>query len=322
MPDVPPRTSSKSRIIKAGPPTTYDEGPILDVVAEYMDAPSPLSTMTRFPTLERLASPVENMDEHDLCRLAKDMGPARPPPPTGTLLPAHVQLLNDESAMFVEDVTDVFCVGADVNASRSWLEKIDARKPFYKDTFSSELFRQRAYHARMYYELALSIEIMDSDWVSRPALVMLRDSSLLELRSVELHIASFQLSNQMVGIKGEDGALLYKCAAFAWSLHVFLFDEIARLCNHKKGRKDVLALRPAVTDSKRELAVLIDSNVHACHKLTESGMPLLTHSKEPAFLYSTGKRMGLVIRALSEIVIVCEEEEEEEGKEKGKEVVE
>ncbi len=280
---------------------------ITDVIDEYVN--STASDEPPFVDCTRQL-PAVGTDESQLIEVAESMLAAYGLPThlAAAIVPhdtTQTTMLIDAADMFVEEVTDVFCVDIDVTRARSWRTKIDASQPFDLAEYNSALLQQRAYHARMYYELALSVEIMDREWLSRKPVSMLRDAALVELRGVELRIASYQLSHQVVGIKGASRESMFKCALFAWNLHLYMFDELSALCKHQRGRGDVLEMKPSHTDAKKELAISIDTNIHACQAIVVSGLGILLQTKQPDYIHQLGKRMGLTVRALDDVLVLC-----------------
>jgi len=217
--------------------------------------------------------------------------------PPGTTVTAGEQ----DTAGFIEDAADVFCVGD--NAPRRWRSYVNA-DVWNPSDHHDELLRHRAYHGRMVYELSLLLEMCSKDWVSMHTLDCLRTAGLVKLRAAEIHIASFQLSTKQVGMR-KDPDRLYAAARFAHSTHLHLYDVACGLAKVKNGRKDILSAGPTSVDNPKQLVKVIDHNVHGCYMFMKLGMADLLGGLEdlkPA--REMAQRLGFLVRALDDVLVV------------------
>lgn len=200
-----------------------------------------------------------------------------------------------------DDVVDVFCVGP--QPSSRWRAFVDC-KNWTPEKHHDELLNRRTYHAKMVYEQTLLLQTVEPDWLSTKHISYIRAVALVELRTVELHIASYQLTCQMVGIKGSCRDDLYLAATMAFSLHLHIYDRVCSMMSVKKGRGEVLADKPGSTDSRAALVKTLDAQLHACHTFLQMGRDLIKEGFGEKEVCELGKRMTLTIRALDKVFIV------------------
>lgn len=254
-------------------------------------------------------SPVEDRDDVPTPSVAAASSDAAPADAVALEIPDRIGALCVEASEFVDDIDDIFKVGSDEKAESRWRSKLDVTVKFDAHLFADELLSKRAYHARHTYELTLLVEICDKDWISRWAVKLLRDVSLVELRASEIRIAAFQLGMGVVGIRRADAQTMYKCAVFAHGLHLYLYDAVADMQNVKKGRKDVLAEKPVSTDTPRQLATCIDTQVFACQLMLDRTLATLKSRMTPESVFNLARRMTLLVKALDEVLHVFAEGE-------------
>ena len=203
--------------------------------------------------------------DYDLVDPSQQEDPLLPPPIHNYEGPVGITAREQDTAEFVEDVVDVFCV--EPHDARRWRTFVSATQ-WKPDQHHDFLLKQRAYHARCTYELSLLTELCNRDWLSRRTIEALRYNAMLSLRFVEIHMACFQLTERQVGIR-PDLHKMYEAAAFAHSVHLYLFDRVSEFRQNKRGRGEVMALKPSRLASARELVTCIDVQVQRGSKTSE-----------------------------------------------------
>jgi hypothetical protein len=220
----------------------------------------------------------------------------------------------------MESVADVFCVGpCDLERWRPFVDVHPSTGDLDPDwTPQGHHERLLAAHrraGRVLYEHALAYELFGCDggpgarrWITRPIYAHFKVLAEVELRCVEIEIASFQLTAGTLGIatdraRHED---LYAAATFAHACHLFLYDTAGRLAGRRRtGRGEILAERPSRTDTTRRLADAIDKQLFSVHWLITRFLPHARNSLGGAEVASIAARLGLMVRALDKVFVVC-----------------
>lgn len=204
---------------------------------------------------------------------------------------------------FIADAIDVFCVGPCSDAR--WRTFIDVAS-WDPLSHHDELLMTRAYHAKMLYELSLLYELCNKEWVCRQTIEHLRLAAMLNLRSTEVHLASFQLTTGQIGFKkGRDR--LYKTAALVYSVHMHMFDMFC-------ASQDMVAKpdtdefpRPAPHFTCAKLVQCIDANLTAIHMFMKCGKHAFIHPEAldaPQHSRKLAHMLTLLIRSLDEVIHV------------------
>lgn len=209
------------------------------------------------------------------------------------------------SIEFIADAIDVFCVGP-CSAAR-WRTYIDVA---HWDPLShhDELLMTRAYHAKVLYELSLLFEMCNKEWVCRQTIEHLRLAAMLNLRSTEVHLATFQLTTGQIGFKkGRDR--LYKAAVLVHSVHMHMFDMFCSsqaLAGTAKLETNDFP-RPTMHWSCAKLVQSVDANLTAIHMFMKCGRHVFV---DPGALDAPeqGRKLAqmltLLVRTLDDVVHV------------------
>jgi hypothetical protein len=232
-------------------------------------------------------------------------GPNPLPPAPPAMYDGRVGITpqEEDTAEFVDDVADVFCVAPhDRRRWRTFVHAVDWKPDQHQDF----LLKQRAYHARSAYELSLLTELCNREWLTRRTIESLRYNALLNLRYIEIHMACFQLSEHQVGIR-PDPRKMYEAAVFAHSVHLYLFDRVSAFRQNKKGRGEVMALKPSTLATPKELVACIDVQVHSIYlflKVSLANAEISTMLTQLEECKPLCQRLALVIKALDAIFVV------------------
>lgn len=224
----------------------------------------------------------------------------------GRVQDKHLQLAEDvELCEALEDIIDVFCVGAsDSKRWRSFLQRPDG-SIVHPEQHHDDLMQRREFHANMVYEYTMMLQIVDPTWRSTKSLNMLREGALLELRTAEIHIASFQLVTGVVGVKSASRDDIYTAASIAYSLHLHIYDMMGTIRGLKKGRKDAMDTKPSRTDSKHQLSLNLNTQLYCIYRIMDiGGREIMQHIESPTSVSDIRKKMTLLIRFLDKVLIV------------------
>lgn len=231
-----------------------------------------------------------------------------PPEPKSEMAPSEPLISEgeeeeEEEVCALEEVQDVYCVGPQPAAR--WRTYINVEN-WDPETHHDGLLLQRAYHAKMVYELSLLYEMCETSWVSRETMEHLRLAALISLRSTEIHLASYQLMTGQIGFKrGRDA--LYHTAAIAHSVRMHLYDMFSKVAQLKGGRGAVMQERPSCTHTCKQLIRCIDTNLTMIHVMTKcGGNPFISQGADDA--QQQGRRLvqmlTLLIHALDNVLYV------------------
>ena len=161
-------------------------------------------------------------------------------------------------------LSDIYCVGLQpIERWRSYIDATDWDPKQYHD----KLMGKRAYHARIVWEMFTFKSFTDFTWLSTTSLNLLAETALLEMRSIEIEIISYQLTCGMIGIKCDDHRDLYRCSLEFYTLVLWLTEKVL---GKKKTKSQYQTLgevkrdmQPILSMSKKELGKSIDKLVYA-----------------------------------------------------------
>jgi hypothetical protein len=221
----------------------------------------------------------------------------------------------------MDSVADVFCVGpCGLERWRPFVDVHPATGDFdprwTPEGHHDRLMAAHRRAARVLYEHALAYELFggpDADspgarrWITRPIHGYFKLVAEVELRCVEVEIASFQLTTGTLGITTDRARRddLYAAAAFAHACHLHLYDTAGRLAGRRTGRGEIAAERPSRTDSPRTLASTIDKQLFSVHWLVTRFLPRARGRLDEADVPPIAARLGLMVRALDKVLVPC-----------------
>lgn len=177
------------------------------------------------------------------------------------------------------------------------------------------LLALRRFHARCLYQYTILLALAkESGWECVLALEAFRTAALIELRSVEIDVARFQMLNRLVGVpRSVPKEQVYAAATFCHGLQLFLVDALARARGTKKyERRSAMGHAPLRSESFSELCDSLHAQMHAVQMLLKNGLAQLR--LHWSTLADAGElearhvaaRMTLAIRALDTVFAVNE----------------
>jgi hypothetical protein len=179
------------------------------------------------------------------------------------------------------------------------------------------LLALRRFHARCLYQYTLLLALAkESKWECVMAMEAFRTACLIELRSVEIDLARYQMMCRLVGVpRTVSKEKVYAAGTFCHSLQLFLTDALARARGTKKyERRSAVGDAPLRSETFSELCDGLHAQLYAVQMLLKGGMAQLR--LHWSTLADAGElearhlaaRMTLAVRALDTVLAVNEEE--------------
>lgn len=214
----------------------------------------------------------------------------------------------------MDTIDDVFCVGEAAAKMDRWRPFVDVSyegkidPDWHPQLHNDRLLQAHARAARTAYEHAVVLESLEGSprkWVTRPVYVYFKLIAEIELRCIEVEIASFQLTSNTIGIDlRADKEKLYAAAVFVHASHLFLWDLACKTIDKKTGRGEITANKPSRTDGPKRLAALLDEELMALHAMVMAALPRLKAGLEEAEAAGLATRLGLAVKALNGVMLI------------------
>lgn len=196
-----------------------------------------------------------------------------------------------------------------------WRPLVDVVGRWDPKEHDQTLQNKQTYHARTAYEYSMLLDLCKEDenrhWNVTPVLQHFRLLALLELRAVEVQLASHQLGAHCLGIRTSDRDAVYAAATFAFRTQLLLHDLLCKVGNVRKGRGEVLGERPSRTSTGKQLAKDLDRQLHAVTLFCQGGgadmilkaVPYTVSQEELERLVGL---MGLLVKSMDRVMAVTE----------------
>lgn len=208
----------------------------------------------------------------------------------------------------LEMIEDIFYVGN--SPPERWRSYINAGD-WSPAKINGKLLKKRAYHARVAYEATLLLSFTDSSWLSTESYRMIQQVAMLELRTVEFELMSYQLTCGTIGLILENRDKLFVCATLMFTTQMWLADKIMdageKSFNKRKALVELGQARPFSVDSTKELAVQIDEYIYGIQEMMKKGSIMIT--KNTTIIEDLTNKLRLCIRAFDDVAKVVAPED-------------
>lgn len=206
-------------------------------------------------------------------------------------------------AELVEDITDIYKVGD--SPSERWRTFINCTA-WHPKHFHDQIFKSRAYHARIFWEACQMIAITEADWLATTMVFQMRDIAHMKMRACEIEIFSFHLTLGMTGIGAPHRATLFDAALLLWQASCLVAKIViaqgAATPTQQKALKQIMALRPKPGLSMKEFGRKIDLELFGLKELCSKGLLECKLSDQEAF--EIAQSLKATVFALDRVIVV------------------
>ncbi len=171
--------------------------------------------------------------------------------------------------------------------------------------FHDTLLRRKAYHARVLWEWEDNLAWRQKSDLTTTSMYQLRDMALLELCTVDIEIASYQLTCGMLGFD-KDHEKLWETAITLYKSMIFLTQNLGKVENLKKFKKTLLELKlmvPTKSYSSKELARAIDGTLMGLKTILSKGeITVETLDKKDNLIWTISQMLKKCIISLDSVL--------------------